>query len=158
VRHVQKATRHDHLGGDTATKRLDLLPDVAEESVAGPATEQHDGVHRYTVEVHSHGRRRAKGVDSDALWVEAQAFEINARDETSEHPQGGRGVKIAGTSIVALEFVNKVGLGSVHRLERADHCSVDNHQAISTVAGALGHYVVAFVALLVLESDRDGVG
>ena len=102
-----KATRHNHLGRDTATKRLDLLPDVAEESVAGPATEQHDGVHRYTVEIHCHGRRGAKGVESDALWVEAQAFEIHARDETSEHPQGGRGVKIAGTSVVALEFVKK---------------------------------------------------
>jgi len=51
-------------------KRLDLLPDhVAEESVAGPATEQHDSsVHWYTVgEVHCHGRQRAKGVDQCAL-------------------------------------------------------------------------------------------
>jgi len=156
---VQKATCHDHLGQDTATKRLNLLPDVAEESVAGPATEQHDGVHRYTVEIHCHGRQQLKGVESDALWVEAQAFEIDARDETSEHPQGGRGVKIAGTSVVALEFVNKVGLGSTHCLKPADHCSADNHRAIGTVAGApLGHCVVAFVALLILESDRDGVG
>jgi len=98
---VQETTRHNHLGRDKATKRLDLLPDVAEESVAGPATEQHDGVHRYTVEIHRHGRQRAKGVESNALWVEAQAFEIDAGDETSEHPQGGRGVKIAGASVVA---------------------------------------------------------
>ena len=42
--HMQEATCHDHLGRHTAAKRLDLLPDVAEESVAGPATEQHDGV------------------------------------------------------------------------------------------------------------------
>ena len=72
--------------------------------------------------LHSHGRQRAKGVESDALRVEAQAFEIDAGDETSEHPQGGRGVKIAGTSVVALEFVDKVGLGSTHCLEPADHC------------------------------------
>jgi len=155
---VQKATRHDHLGRDTATKRLNLLPDVAEESVAGPTTKQHDGVHRYTVEIHCHDRRQAKGVESDALWVKAQAFEIDARDETSEHPQGGCGVKIAGTSVVALEFVN-VGLGSTHCLELADHCGADNHRTISTVAGApLGHCVVAFVALLILESDCNGVG
>ena len=133
---MQKATRHNHLGQDTATKRINLLPDVAEESVVGPATEQHDGVHRYTVEVHSHGRRQAKGVESNALWVEAQASESDARDETSEHPQSGRGIKIAGTSVVALEFVNKVGFGSTHRLEPADRCGADNHRAISTVAGA----------------------
>ena len=95
-------------------------------------------------------------MESDALRVEAQAFEIDAGDETSEHPQGGRGVKIAGTSVVALEFVDKVGLGSTHCLEPADHCGADNHRAISTVAGApLGHCVVAFVALLILEGDRD---
>jgi len=131
-----------------------LLPDVAEESVAGPATKQHDGVHRYTVELHRHGRQQAKGVESDALWVEAQAFEINAGDETAEHPQGGRGVKIAGTSVVALEFVDKIRLGSAHCLELADHGSADNYRAISTGAGApLGHCVVAFVTLLVLKSD-----
>ena len=93
-------------------------------------------------------------MESDALRVEAQAFEIDAGDETSEHPQGGRGVKIAGTSVVALEFVDKVGLGSTHCLEPADHCGADNHRAIGTVAGApLGHCVVAFVALLILESE-----
>jgi len=123
------------------------------------SNEQHDGVHRYTVDIHCHGRQRAKGVESDALWVEAQAFEIDARDETSEHPQGGRGVKIAGMSVVALEFVNKVGLGSTHCLEPADNCGADNHRAIGTVAGApQGHCVVAFDALLILESDCDGVG
>jgi len=156
---VQKATCHDRLGRDIATKRLNLLSDVAEESVAGPATKQHDGVHRYTVEVHIHGRQQANRVKSNALWVKAQAFEIDARDETWEHPQGGQGVKIAGTSVVALEFLNKVGLGSTHCLEQADHCGADNHRAIGTVAGApLGHCLVAFVALLVLESNRDGVG
>jgi len=139
---MQKATRHDHLGRDTAIKRLNLLPGVAEESVAGSATKQQEGVNRYTIEVHSHGRQRARGVESDALWIEAQAFEIEARD-----------------AVVALGFVNKVGLGSTHRLEPADHCGADNHRAIGNVAGApLGHCVVAFVALLILESDRDGVG
>jgi len=67
VGHVPEATCHDHLGRDTATKRLNLLPDVAEESVAGPATKQRDGVHRYTVEIHRHCCQRAKGVESDAL-------------------------------------------------------------------------------------------
>jgi len=156
---MQEATCHDHLGQPTAAKRLNMLPDVVEESIAGPATEQHDGVRRYTGEIHCHGRQRAKGVESNVLWVKAQAFEIDAGDATSEHSQGGRGVKIAGTSVVALKFVNKVGLGSTHRLEPADHCGADNHRAISAVAGApLGHCVVAFVALLILESDRDGVG
>jgi len=98
-------------------------------------------------------------VEFNALGVEAQAFEIDAQDETSEHPQGGCGVKIANTSVVALEFVNKIRLGSAHGLEPADHCGADNKRAISTVASApLGHCVVAFIALLVLESDRDGVG
>ena len=98
-------------------------------------------------------------MESNALWEEAQAFEINAGDVTSQHSQCGRGVKIAGTSVVALEFVNKVGLGSTHRLEPADHCGASNHRAISVVAGApLSHCVVAFVALLILESDRNGVG
>jgi hypothetical protein len=46
-------------------------------------------------------------VEADALWVEAQAFEINARNEISEHLQGSRGSKVAGTSVVTLEFVNK---------------------------------------------------
>ena len=152
---MQEATCHNHLVRDTATKRLDLLPDVAEESVAGPATKQHDGVHRYTVEIHRHDRQQAKAVESNALWVEAQAFEIDARDETSEHPQGGRGVEIAGTSVVALEFVDR----SAHPLEPADHGGADNHRAVNIVAGApLGHCVVAFVTLLVLEGDRDGVG
>jgi hypothetical protein len=105
---MDEATRHNHLGRHTTTKRLDLLPDVAEESIAEPATEQHDGVHWYTVEIHCHGRRQAKGVESDALWVEAQAFEIDAQDDTSEHPQGGCGVKSAGTCVVALEFVDKI--------------------------------------------------
>ena len=50
-----------------SAKRLDLLPDEAEERVAGPATEQHDDVHRYTVEIHCHGRQRGKGVESNAL-------------------------------------------------------------------------------------------
>ena len=70
------------------------------------------------------------------LRVEAQAFEIDAGDETSEYPQGGRGVKIAGTSVVAIEFVDKVGLGITHCLEPAHHCGAYNHRAISTVAGA----------------------
>jgi len=111
------------------------------------------------LEIHCHGRLQAKGVESNALWVETQAFKTDVRDETSEHPQGARGVKIAGTSVVALEFVNKVGLGSIHCLEPADHCGADNQRALGTVAGApLGHWVVASVALLILESDRDGVG
>jgi len=132
-----------------------LLPDVGEESVAGPATEQHDGVHRYTVEIHPHGRQRAKGVESDALRVEAQAFEIDAGDEISEYPQGGCEVKIAGTSVVALEFVDKIRLGSALGLEPADHGGADNYRAISTGAGEpLGHCVVAFVTLVVLESDQ----
>ena len=98
-------------------------------------------------------------MESDALRVEAQAFEIDAGDEISEHPQGGCEVKIAGTSVVALEFVDKIRLGSAHGLEPADHCGAYSHRAISTVAGApLGHCVVAFVALLILEGDRDGVG
>ena len=126
-------------------RKTRLASGCTEESVAGPATKQNDGVHWYTVEIHCHGRQQAKGVESDALWVEAQAFEIDAADETSEHPQGGRGLKIAGTSVVALEFVNKVGHGRTHCLKPANHCGADNHWAISTVAGApLGHCVVAF--------------
>ena len=89
MRHLQEGTRLDHLGRHTATEGLDLLPNVAREGIAGPATKQHDGVHRYTVEVHRHGRRQTKGVEANTFWVEAQAFEINARDEAAEHAQGG---------------------------------------------------------------------
>ena len=39
---------------------------------------------------------------TNALWVEAQAFEIDAQNETPEHPQGGCGVKVPGTSVVTL--------------------------------------------------------
>ena len=39
VRHVKEATRHDHLGQHTTTEGLNLLLDVAQESIAGPATE-----------------------------------------------------------------------------------------------------------------------
>ena len=86
------------------------------------------------------------------------AWEWRGRVGRAAAPQGGGGVKIAGTSVVALEFVN-VGLGSTHCLELADHCGADNHRTISTLAGApLGRCVVAFVALLILESDCDGVG
>jgi len=109
VGHVQEATRHNHLGQHTTTEGLDLLPGVAQESIAGPATEQYDGVHWYAVEVHCHGCQRAKGVEANALWVEAQAFKINARDETLEHLQGGHGVEVACTFVVALELVDKIG-------------------------------------------------
>jgi hypothetical protein len=59
--------------------------------------------------------------------------------------QGGRGVKIAGTSVVALEFVNKVGLGSTHRLELADHYGADNHRAISMLL--VRHWVTVLLRL-----------
>jgi len=75
---------------------------------------------------------------------------MNAQDETSEHPQGGCGVKVTGQSAVSLGFVNKIGLGSAHYLKPTNHCGANNHRAISIVANApLGHCVVAFVTLLV---------
>jgi len=102
---------------DTCRKRLVTIildnPQLPKDSIcfAGPATKQHDGVHRYPVEEHCHSRQQAKEVEATTLWVEAQALKINARDEASEHLQGGHGVKVAGLSVVALELLDRTAFG-----------------------------------------------
>jgi hypothetical protein len=50
----------DHPGGDMLGELHDLGAEVDEEGVAGPTADQHDGVDRYTSEVHCHGGSRAK--------------------------------------------------------------------------------------------------
>jgi hypothetical protein len=44
--------------GHIAAELVNLSSDVTQESVAGPALQQHDGVDGYAFEVHSHGCRR----------------------------------------------------------------------------------------------------
>ena len=56
VRDVKEGPALDHASGDPSGELLDLSADVLEESLAGPAADEHDGVGGYVVEVHRHRR------------------------------------------------------------------------------------------------------
>ena len=58
VGHVIIVRVSDHCFGDAATEVGHLRSDVAEESVARPSTNQHDGVNRNVVQIHGHGGGR----------------------------------------------------------------------------------------------------
>ena len=70
----------DHFGGNVASKICDLLPNVTEEGVAGPAAQEHDGVNRDMVETHSHGCRRPAGVQTNGCGGDAEAAVVNGLD------------------------------------------------------------------------------
>ena len=60
----------EHARGDVVGKLLYLFPNVSEESVGGPAANEHDGEVWDSVEVHHHCGSRAYRVGSDVLGVE----------------------------------------------------------------------------------------
>ena len=61
-----------HPGGDPGAELEDLVADVPEESVRGPASDEHDGEHGDSGEVHGHG---AAGTDGVGPHVQAQETE-----------------------------------------------------------------------------------
>ena len=61
----------EHATEDVVGKLLYLFPKISEESVGGPAANEHDGEGWNSVQVHQHGGSRAHGVGSDVLGVEA---------------------------------------------------------------------------------------
>ena len=61
----------EHVTGDVVSKLLYLFPNVSEESVGGPAANEHDGEGWDSVQVHRHGGSRADGMGSGVLGVEA---------------------------------------------------------------------------------------
>jgi hypothetical protein len=71
-RNGEEVTRQDHAARDTSTEFLNLSADVAEEGIAGPATDEHDGEHWEARQVHGHGGARADGVEANVVVMEAQ--------------------------------------------------------------------------------------
>ena len=61
----------EHATGDFVGKFLYLFQNVSEESVGGPASNDHDGEGWDSVQLHFHGVSRADGVGSGVLGVEA---------------------------------------------------------------------------------------
>ena len=61
----------EHATGDVVGKLLYLSPNISEESVGGPAANEHDVEGCDYFQVHRHGGSRADGVGSDFLRVEA---------------------------------------------------------------------------------------
>jgi hypothetical protein len=55
VRDGQIVGGEQHASGDARAELLNLAPDVAKEGVAGPMTNEHDGVDGYAGQVHGHG-------------------------------------------------------------------------------------------------------
>ena len=61
----------EHATGDVVDKLLYLFTNVSEESVRGPAANEHEGEGWDSVELHRHGGSRADGVGSNVLGMEA---------------------------------------------------------------------------------------
>jgi hypothetical protein len=74
----------DHAGRDTRTKLEDLASNVTEESVRGPATNEHDGENGDSGEVHGHGSAGSKGVSADVFGGETQDILAEARSSRAK--------------------------------------------------------------------------
>ncbi len=64
----------DHLRADPAAELLHLFPNISQEGVGGPPSDDHDGVDGDVVEEHRHRGARANGVGADVVQLETQAF------------------------------------------------------------------------------------
>ena len=62
----------EHVTGDVVAKHLDLLSDVANKSVTGPSTHNHDGVDRDVGEAHCHGGTGQKRVSANILGFKSK--------------------------------------------------------------------------------------
>ena len=105
----------DHFGGDVAAKVGDLFSNVTEEGIAGPPTQEHDGVNRDMVEIHGHGRRGTAGVQTDFTGGDSEALVVNG-------------------AYVGSEELESNGTGHVHSLSRSRHVGV-NEGVGSSVKG-----------------------
>ena len=57
-----------HSGGDVVAELFNLFADVAEKIIAGPSSNDHDGVNRYVIEIHCHRCSAANGVCSNIFY------------------------------------------------------------------------------------------
>ncbi len=67
VKHVS-----EHLPGDIVVEFLDLLPNVAKESIARPSTDHHDEEDWATPEEHRHCCSRMDGVSTDLVYCNVE--------------------------------------------------------------------------------------
>ena len=87
-RDVVEARSLDHLAGHVAPKVGDLLANVAQEGVAGPPPQQHDGADRHMVQVHGHGGGGPARMQPDFLRSDAQAAAVNGPNVGPEKLEG----------------------------------------------------------------------
>ena len=64
----------EHFPGNIAAEFGDLIPNVPEEGIAGPAAKQHDGVHWNAIETHGHGSQGSDRAKSDIIIGDAAGF------------------------------------------------------------------------------------
>jgi hypothetical protein len=75
----------NHAGRDTSNELEDLAADVPEESVGGPAADEHDAKNGYSCKVHGHGAALTDGVGPHIQQVqETQDARANAFDRSLE--------------------------------------------------------------------------
>ena len=61
----------NHSPAHVVTELFHLFPNVAEEGVARPSADEHDGVYGNFGEIHGHRGPQAYGVCADVGWFEA---------------------------------------------------------------------------------------
>ena len=81
-----------HAPGDARAEILDLSTDVLKKCVAGPSSEQHDGVNRLFGQLHGHGCARADGVGAHIIRTESQLVLTDGEDRLAKgYPYVGTG-------------------------------------------------------------------
>ena len=138
------------------TEHLHLLADVAEEGVARPSADDHDGIDSDVGEVHRHGGAGSEGVGSDFVSGESQFGLADNHDggaEADAHVVARQETELEGER--AVQCVDW-GLRSAARVgqDALDYCCPGHDGAHIGISGAVHRDgVVSLVILLEFKSD-----
>lgn len=148
----------DHLGGNIAAKVRDLFSNVTKESVAGPATQEHDGVDRDMVEIHCHGGRGPTRVQADVVGGDAKALVVDGADVGPEELKGNGTGQIPNVSGGGHVGVDEGVRGCIESLESTDDGSGGFDRAEGgMLCSRLGNSVITSVFLLPFEVNSHFV-
>jgi hypothetical protein len=75
----------EHFSGDVVVEFLDLLPNVMQEGVAGPAANHHDKENWKTPKEHHHSCSRTNGVHANLIGCNVEGVLPNCQDGISQH-------------------------------------------------------------------------
>ena len=149
----------EHFPRDVMVELLDLLPNVAEECVAGPAADHHDEENGTTPEEHGHGCTRADGVCSDLVRRNVECVLPDCRDGILQRVRDLFGRDVFDAVVLPDGGDWSIIVGSWVRSDPTDNgcCGTDWAQG-DVARGHLGGCVVLLVFLLHFKCDVEAVG